>query len=320
MSLEDLLSDKDNSSKWKDQKKKLLRIVIGLLIITVGLVGGAVLLHFLTEDKVEYKKEVHSVAELIRLQNEAKSLQKQIQEARTVASVPEKKVKTHGVMHRRVIQGDASTAQIIDFDPGDGFSKLVASDESPYIPTGAVFRARLITPIKTSVERTFVLAETTHEYRMDMKRKIPKGSRLIGRSHLNPILKGVIVEFDTLVLPNGIETSINGLALSHNALPEIDGLYFSDDLQNYGTALAFGFVSGFADAAQKRQPTVYGYQPEDSVSNQVLSGLSTASFQVAESILQDIRSRSIEYVVVPAGEPIFVALTRRYNVNQRSSK
>jgi hypothetical protein len=327
MSLEDFLSEKNNSSHWKDQKRKLGRIVIGLVVITIGLIGGATLLYFLKKDKFQNvkvlsaskKEEIQSVAALIRLQNEAKSLQAQIREMKTTPN--ERRPASH--RKSRSINQDSdrsASVQIIDFDPGDGFSKLVAADENPYIPTGAVFRARLITPIKTSVERTFVLAETTHEYRMDMKRKIPKGSRLIGRSRLNPVLKGVIVEFDTLVLPNGIETSISGLALSHNALPEIDGLYFSDDLQNYGTALAFGFLSGFADAARKRQPTIYGYQPEESVSNQVLSGLSTASFQVAESILQDIRSRAIEYVVVPAGEPVFVALTRRYNLNQRSSK
>ena len=189
-----------------------------------------------------------------------------------------------------------------------------------YIPTGAVFLAQLITPIKTSVERTFVMAETTREFRMDMKRRIPKGSRLIGRSHLNPILKGVVVEFETLVFPSGVETGISGLALSRNALPEIDGLYFSDKLETYGTALAFGFLGGFANASRSREGTIYGSIPEPNLTNDVLAGVSSASFQVAEDILRDVRERSVEYVVVPAGEQIFVALTRRYELNQEKNQ
>ncbi len=96
--------------------------------------------------------------------------------------------------------------------------------------------------------------------------------------------------------------------------------YFSDKLVNYGTALAFGFLSGFADAGRERQITAIGSQPEVSVSNQVLSGLSTASFQVANQILNDIRANSIEYVVVPAGEAIFVVLTRRYDIAMEGAK
>jgi hypothetical protein len=210
--------------------------------------------------------------------------------------------------------------RVVSYDPGEGFAPLSTAKTEVYIPTGAVFQAQLLTPIKTSVERTFVMAETTNEYRMDMKRRIARGSRLIGRSHFDPVLKGVIVEFNTIVSPAGIESSLSSLALSRNALPEIEGLYFSDRLTNYGTALAFGFLSGFADASREREFTLLGSQPEVSVGNQVLSGLSLASFQVADQIMSDIRSHSIEYVVVPAGEQVFVVLTRRYDVVQGGSK
>jgi hypothetical protein len=217
-------------------------------------------------------------------------------------------------------RGSGLNARIVNYEPGDGFTTLNHAKSDVYIPTGAVFQAQLLTPIKTSVEKSFVMAETTNEYRMDMKRKISRGSRLIGRSHFDPILKGVVVEFSLLVSPAGIESPLSGLALSRNALPEIDGLYFSDKLVNYGTALAFGFLSGFADAGRTREFTALGTQPEVSVSNQVLSGLSVASFQVANQILNDIRAHSIEYVVVPAGEPVFVVLTRRYDISQEGSK
>ena len=110
------------------------------------------------------------------------------------------------------------------------------------------------------------------------------------------------------------------MALSRNALPELEGMYFSDDLQNYGTALAFGFLGGFSEASRERETTIFGLQPQANLSNQVLSGISTASFQVAEEILRDIRNRAVEYVVVPAGENIFVALTSRYEMSDKGSK
>ncbi len=325
MSLDDLLKGDSPSPSWKNQRNKLTQIVVGLTVVLIAIVLIGIGLWRVSENtKIEDQKEQEAalVTELLKLEHETKNLQEEIKGIRTAASVPPRPKKT--VPQRRVAQAAPAVPdysdQIISFDPGEGFTVIEMSNEGLYIPTGAIFRARLITPIKTSVQRTFVIAETTHEFRMDMDRRIPKGSRLIGRSHLNTILKGVIVEFDTLVLPAGIETRISGLALSRNALPEIDGLYFSDDLQNYGAALAFGFLSGFTEAARTREPTIIGSQPEVTVSNQVLSGLSTASFQVAENILHDIRSRSVEYVVVPAGEPVFVALTQRYEINQRSAR
>lgn len=335
MSLTELLKEPENTSEWKTQRKKLVRIILGVSIVIIAFVGGAILLFDFKENELPSQvlsasdeQEKKAITDLLRLRQEASSLKKEIHGKNLADQVSSKKA---GVIGSKKSSGRTmqvqqppktiSEIQIIDFDPGEGFTKLDIGKTDLYIPTGAVFRARLITPIKTSVAKTFVLAETTNEFRIDMKRRIPKGSRLVGRSRLNTILKGVIVEFDTLVLPNAIETSINGLALSRNALPEIDGLYFSDNLQNYGTALAFGFLSGFSDAAQTSQPNVFGYnQTEQSVSNQVLSGVSVASFQVAEDILRDIRTKAVEYVVVPAGEPIFVALTSRYDLNQKDMK
>lgn len=339
MSLEDLLKEPTSSSVWRTQRRSLIQIIFGISTISIALIIGAVLVLKYRENGIKTQKaqdikkaqEVSLLAELMRLKAEAVQLQGEIEGLRQTAMSPAGQVespsspggkgglKESGV--RKAYAGpDNTSVKVLDIDPGEGFTKVNVENRNYYIPTGAVFQARLITPIKTSVSKTFVLAETTSEYRMDMKRRIPKGSRLIGRAGLNPVLKGVVVEFDTLVLPSGIETRLAGLALSRNALPELDGLYFSDDLQNYGTALAFGFLSGFADASRERESTVYGLQPKHDLSNQVLSGISTASFQVAEEILRDIRNRAIEYVVVPAGERVFVALTSRYELSEKGAK
>ncbi len=322
MSLEELLKHPEGSLAWTDQRKKLVRVVMGISIMVLALILGAFVIASIKKSgskaATARSEDVENLTQLMRIQKEAKELQAEVSELRRAASTraagPRRQ--TQGVLGRTGTPHDP----LINFDPGEGFVAVKAPGEELYIPTGAVFQARLITPIKTSLEKSFVMAETTNEFRMDMKRRIPHGSRLIGRSRLNPVLKGVIVEFETLVLPTGIETSLSGLALSRNALPEIDGLYFSDHLQTYGTALAFGFLSGFADAGRVRERSFFGSIPEDTLNNQILGGLSTASFQVAEEILRDIRSRAVEYVVVPAGEPVFVALTRRYNVSQGDSK
>lgn len=304
MRLSDLLRSSDEDSSWDPKRKRLVQFFIGLSLI--GIVIFIFTLWAFVPRKQGSPPESEIVSDLIRLREEAEDLKKQVELSKR--SSPSAFALNEKERPRRTIQ------QVYDYDPGDGFLSITPEEERPYIPTGSVFLAQLITPIKTSVERTFVIAETTREFRMDMKRRIPKGSRLIGRSRLNPILKGVIVEFEMLVLPNGIETPLIALALSRNALPEIDGLYFSNDLETYGAALAFGFLSGFAAGAREYEPSIYGSQPQVNLRNQVLGGLSTASFQVAEDILRDVQRRAIEYVVVPAGERIFVALTRRYEI------
>lgn len=320
MSLDELLKESDDSSAWKNQRKKLIRLAAGLGAVAAGLVIATIAIMAAKKHRVrvdvssaqaqEEQQNAKALAQLMRVQNDAAALREDLE--RTRAERPAR-AGTGG-------RARGADRQIINYDPGEGFAALEKQKSDVYLPTGTVFQGQLITPIKTSVDRTFVMAETTNEYRMDMKRKIPKGSRLIGRSRLNPVLKGVIVEFDKLVLPNGIETNISAMALSRNALPEIDGLYFSNRAVTYGTALAFGFLSGFSAAARDREVTVLGSQPEVSVGNQALTGLSTASFQVANEMLRDIQKNSVEYVVVPAGEQVFVALTRRYDIDQGGPK
>jgi hypothetical protein len=313
MSLEELLKDPEGQSGWKKQRQKLLRVLAGLLIAAIAITAAAYYISILrhpprTRESAPPAADPAAIAALMRLKNEAKELKDDLKNRRPSAATS--------------VRGSRGEARrpIVNYDPGEGFSPLSAANAEVYIPTGAVFQAELLTPIKTSVEKTFVMAETTSEFRMDAKRRIPRGSRLIGRSHFDPLLKGVIVEFSTIVFPHGIESSLNALALSRNALPEIEGLYFSDRMTNYGTALAFGFLSGFAGGAREGQYTLVGYQPDVSLSNQVLTGLSAASFQVANQIMSDIRSSALEYVVVPAGEEVFVVLTQKYTVAQGGSK
>jgi hypothetical protein len=321
MSLEQLLKDTRETPAWTLQRRKLFKFLGGMGLMTLGLMILVAVIHSATSDRAqaelggrklaqEKQEDSEQLAELMRVQQKADELKNEIQTMKS------------GERPARGGGGGrgGSLAPAMAYDPGAGFVDLKKDADELYIPTGAVFQAQLLTPIKTSLNNTFVKAQVTEEYRMDMKRRIPKGSGLVGSAHLDTVLKGVIVTFDKLILPNGIETSIAGLALSRNALPEIDGLYFSNRDVTYGTALAFGFLSGFADAAKSRQTTIWGSQPEVTVENQVLAGLSTASFQVANQILNDIRSQAVEYTVVPAAERIFVALTRRYDVNQKGTK
>lgn len=192
------------------------------------------------------------------------------------------------------------------------FQNVRVEGAEMYLPSGTVFKARLLTPIKTSVEESFVLAETTNEYRIDSVRRIPKETRLLGRAKLNPVLKGVVVEFNRMINPERTqEADLSALALSRTALPELEGFYVRDDAEKYGSALAFGFLGGFSEAAKTRRETPFGTFEEPSLSNQVLSGVSTASFRVAEEMIRDLRERSVEYVILPAGVPIFVALTQK---------
>jgi len=198
---------------------------------------------------------------------------------------------------------------------GSGFKELAGNaDSSNYISTGSVFKAQLIMPIKTSVQERFVMAQTTQEFRdpANSARRIPKGSRLIGRAQLNSALRGVDVRFTTLVSPKGKEYPIQVIGLSRELFAELNGIFFSNDFETYSTIMAFGFIEGFADASKDRQPTVIGDIPKSTVGNKVLDGVGGASFRVAEDIMRDIRNRSIEYVVVPSGEQIFAVFSEKF--------
>jgi len=204
----------------------------------------------------------------------------------------------------------------VGFTPQTGFQEITKSKKDFYIPRGSVFQARTLTSIKTSITESFVVAETTQTFELDRKRRIPKGTRLIGSAKLNPVLKGLIVRFDTMVLPSGKQIDgLRLLALDHRAFPELEGIFFSDKAEVYGTAMAFGFLSGFSSAGQEREATSNGSVPTPSIKNQVLGGLSAASFSVAEDMLKDIKDKAVEYVILPAGETCFVVFEEKLNVD-----
>lgn len=209
----------------------------------------------------------------------------------------------------------AAQNTFVSFEPGQGFQRPNQEKKDLYIPRGSVFRARLITSIKTSIQESFVIAETTRTFEMDSKRRIERGSRLIGSASLDRALKGVTVKFDTLVTPKGIQyDDLALLALSDRAYPLIEGIYFSDAGAKYGTALAFGFLSGFSSAGMEREATIAGSVATPSLSNQALGGLSVASFKIAEQAMESLQDENIEHVVVPAGTDIYLAFTKRWNI------
>ncbi|PIR23416.1 MAG: hypothetical protein COV44_02935 [Deltaproteobacteria bacterium CG11_big_fil_rev_8_21_14_0_20_45_16] len=210
----------------------------------------------------------------------------------------------------------SSTREIvIPVQAGNAFQKVGAPPPQPYIPRGSVFQAQLLTSIKTSVQGSVVVAETTRDFEMDMRRRIPKKTRLIGQATYDPTLKGVNVRFETMTSPSGEQyDNLELLALSKQAWPLIEGIIFDDRGVQMGAALGFGFLSGFASGAQDREASVFGSVTQPSVKNQVLSGLSVASFQVAEQAIEKMKNQAFEYVVVPAGMPIYVLFNKKWIV------
>ena len=209
----------------------------------------------------------------------------------------------------------------ITIEPGQGFRALNTARKDLYIPRGAVFKAQLVTSIKTSIHESFVIAETTHTFQMGGQRRIERGSRLIGSASLDRALKGVTVKFDSLVTPKGIQyDDLSLLALSEKAYPLVEGIYFSDAGTRYGTALAFGFLSGFASGGMERESTLAGSVSKPSLTNQALSGLSVSSFKIAEDVMESLKDESIEQVIVPAGTEIYVAFLKKWILSNSESE
>lgn len=204
---------------------------------------------------------------------------------------------------------------VIPVAAGNAFQKVGDGKLKPYIPRGSVFQARLLTSIKTSIQGSVVVAETIRPFEMDSKRRIPVRTRLIGKAVYDPTLKGVNVSFETITSPSGLQfDQLNLIALSERAWPLIEGMVFDDTGVQMGAALGFGFLSGFASGGQEREASAFGSVTKPSVKNQVLSGLSVASFQIAEQALEKMKNDALEYVVVPAGTSIYVLFNDKWEV------
>lgn len=291
--------------KWR-REKGWLWIGAAVLVLLVGLIVWS---KFSGESQVRAEvteeEDIALIEKLIAMQLELSSLKENLT------------AKSHEVPGTRSV-AERPRPAILGFQGGGDFRPVQVENAELYIPRGSVFRARTLTSIKTSIQESFVVAETTQTFEMDRRRSIPKGTRLIGSARLNPVLKGLIVRFDTMVLPGGKQVDeVALLALDGKAFPEVSGIYFTDKAQVYGSALSFGFLSGFASAGQDRESTLSGSVPAPSLKNQVLGGLSMASFAIAEDLLKDIQNKAVEYVVLPAGEEIFVVFERKLDVDPR---
>jgi hypothetical protein len=291
-------------------------IVVGLGIF---LLGGLYFLNKNMNQKSIIQAEESSnesfenvLAQLIQIRAEADQVRRSLAERERHSQVS---LSAQNVRMPSVVSGKT----FISVKPGSGFQNIQTGSEKIYIPAGSLFRANLLMPIKTSIQENFVMAETAIEFRMDSFRRIDRGTRLIGSARLDPILRGVVVRFNRLVTPRGQEFPVQILALSHELFPQLEGIYFSNQLETYSSILAFGFLGGFADSARKREPSIFGQVPTPDLTNNLLTGASTASFRVMEEMIRDIQKRAVEYVVVPAGEPVFLVFEQQFEIPQGGS-
>lgn len=304
MSFQALAAPAVQNLKSRLIEKKRLFICLGLVLI-----AASSFLFLQTSRSDELTESDQLLLELASMSLQLESLKSDLQSQKVRAQ--EQSIKTTSVRQ------SPPSRPVIPVAAGQAFQAVGSPALKPYIPRGAVFKAQLLTSIKTSVQGSVVVAETIREFEMDSRRRIPKGTKLIGRATYDPTLKGVNVRFETMTSPNGIQyDDLDLLALSENAWPMIEGIVFDDTGVQMGTALGFGFLSGFASGGQERETTPFGSAPQASVKNQVLSGLSVASFQVAEQAMERMKSQAFEYVIVPAGMPIYVLFNRRWELPQ----
>jgi len=278
-----------------------------LFFIGVGFILFVVAIYFLS-----YSEANQPTTEKV---DQLELLLKANQSLKETNELLKRRLNEHGTERPRMARSSSIKNTFVSIEPGLGFQKPNQEKKELYIPRGSVFKARLITSIKTSIQESFVIAETSRSFEMDSKRRIEKGSRLIGSASLDRVLKGVTVKFDTLVTPKGVQYDDLGLlALSEKAYPLVEGIYFSDAGSKYGTALAFGFLSGFSSSGMERESTLTGSVATPSLTNQALGGLSVASFKIAEQAMESLKDEGVEHVVVPAGTEIYLAFTKRWNI------
>src|SRR5690606_23682081 len=109
--------------------------------------------------RVQQETDAAALTRLITLREETEALKAEVDRLKTAGKVgkaprrgPAARTQSTSVPNSPS-DPSARSPEIISFDPGEAFTSVSTPDGELYIPTGSVFQGRLITPIKTSVER-----------------------------------------------------------------------------------------------------------------------------------------------------------------------
>ncbi len=195
-------------------------------------------------------------------------------------------------------------------------------DDSPgtFAPRGTLVSCQLVLTLDSSSLQTPVLGMVTKNVYHEGKLIIPAGTEVHGFAKNGRMRDRVEANGSwTFVWENGQEYRIGGIALDREANPDGEGwgitdgsagirgqIMKTDDYQELKMMFAT-FLSGVARSSQKTTQTIFGPQPDNSITNAGLEGVSDVGQQYASMLLKKIQEEGY-FVRVAAGTEFYVYL------------
>ncbi len=195
-------------------------------------------------------------------------------------------------------------------------------DDSPdtFAPRGTLVSCQLVLTLDSSSLQTPVLGMVTKNVYHEGKLIIPAGTEVHGFAKNGRMRDRIEANGSwTFVWENGQEYRIGGIALDREANPDGEGwgitdgsagirgqIMKTDDYQELKLMFAT-FLSGVARSSQKTTQTIFGQQPDNSITNAGLEGVSDVGQQYASMLLKKIQEEGY-FVRVAAGTEFYIYL------------
>lgn len=199
--------------------------------------------------------------------------------------------------------------------PRKTFSRL-------YAPYGRLIPCELVVTVDSSTIRTPIIGLVTKDVYHDGHLIIPAGTEVHGVAQLDRVRERIASGNRwIMVLPNGKELTVNGIALDRETNPDGTGwgitdgsaglrgqLIKSDNLAEI-KLFAASFLSAAAATLNQNQQTVLGTQLLPNTQNAALAGAQNVLGAYAKQIYDSIQQNGF-YVRVPAGKQFYLYVTQ----------
>lgn len=195
-----------------------------------------------------------------------------------------------------------AAAQAVPFDP-DRFDAGLAKDGAPtpwqgvtqkvpvkaryFLPTGFTFPARLSNAVYSYDVESPAIAVVDRNVEYLKKVVIPAGTQVIGTVSIQQDHDRILINFHTLVFPEGDEVKFGGMALSLDGSAGIKGRVEAHKDASVANTVLRSFVAGSAQAISMTGVSPIAAQAAQGLSNEATSALDTQRQQVTASISVD---------------------------------
>lgn len=142
---------------------------------------------------------------------------------------------------------------------------------------------------------------------------IPEGSKFLGTGIIDEETERLIVNFTTLLFPDGSRFQVQAVGLMPDGSHGLSGDFESGALKKDAGRILGSLAQGFAEGMKTRTTGPFGTTSEaGSVRNGVLNGISQATGQHVQDISNDLGNTKAK-ITVPEQTPLLIYFERDFS-------